>query len=257
MVKGLYTAYTGMKNEQRRLDVLSNNLANAATTGYKKEGVTSRAFSELYSIKINDASEPNITRPIGKMSLGVRIGESYRDWSEGSIKNTQNPYDLALTGKGFFTIQSTDKSGNEHIRYTRDGEFIRTMDGYLTTKDGDNVLDSEGNPVRIPDAKTVAFSADGRIECDGVVTGQIGITDFADYNYLQQYGENAYETVEGAEQIATNTSVEQGLLETSNVNVVQEMVTMITVERSYQTGQKIISSIDSMLDKAVNQVGRL
>ena len=162
MVKGLYTAYTGMKNEQKRLDVLSNNLANADTTGYKKEGVTSRAFQELYSVKINDASEPHITRPIGKMSLGVKIGESYRDWSEGSIKNTQNTYDLALTGKGFFTISSTDKSGKEHIRYTRDGEFVRTADGYLTTKDGDYVLDNEGNKLQIPEAKSVAFSSDGR-----------------------------------------------------------------------------------------------
>ena len=257
MVRGLYTAFTGMRNEQRRLDVLSNNLANANTNGYKKEGMTSRAFSEVYGVKINDISEASTKRRIGKMSLGVKVGETYRDWSEGSIKTTNNTYDVALTGPGFFTISTTDKSGKTHTRYSRDGEFTVTTDGYLTTKDGDFVLDDGGAKIQIPKTGKVVIAPDSRITVNGVDVAKLGIVDFEDYDYLQQYGENLFDAVDGAKKIQCNTSVEQGLLETSNVNVVQEMVTMITVERSYQSHQKMIQTIDNMLDKSVNSVGKI
>lgn len=150
MVRGLYTAYTAMRNEEKRLDVIANNMANADTNGYKAEGTTSRAFSQVYGVKINDESEANTQRAIGKMSLGVRIGQSYRNWSTGSFRETGNTYDFALSGNGFFTISMTDKSGEEHIRYTRDGAFTITSDGYLVTKDGDFVLDDSGSKIQLP-----------------------------------------------------------------------------------------------------------
>ena len=111
MVKGLYTAYTGMINEQKRLDVISNNLANADTTGFKKEGTTSEAFDSVLAYKIKDTTDPVKARNIGKMSLGVKIGESYTDFSEGSLRVTGNTYALALTDKGFFTVEFTNKNG--------------------------------------------------------------------------------------------------------------------------------------------------
>ena len=83
MVKGLYTAYTGMVNSQKRLDVVSNNLANATTTGYKKEGLTTKSFDEMMGIKIKDLTVGHLNQPIGNLSLGAKIGESYRDWSQG------------------------------------------------------------------------------------------------------------------------------------------------------------------------------
>ena len=96
MVRGLYTAYTGMMNQQARLDVITNNLANASTVGYKKEGSTSQAFDSMYTQKIKDGSEYYINRTIGKESLGVKIGETYTDYTQGSFKVTGNTYDLAI-----------------------------------------------------------------------------------------------------------------------------------------------------------------
>lgn len=102
MLRGLYTAYTGMRNEQYRMDIMSNNLANADTTGFKKEGSTSQAYAEVMAVKIKDVSEnPNTPRRLGKMSLGVKIGETFTDFSQGSLRDTGNTYDIAIGGSGF------------------------------------------------------------------------------------------------------------------------------------------------------------
>ena len=106
MVKGLYTSYTGMANEQKRLDIIANNLANAATTGYKEDSVTNQSFDHMLAVKIKDESEAFVDRPIGRMSLGVKLGEVYTNYGQGSLKQTSNPYDLALEGQGFCLIGS-------------------------------------------------------------------------------------------------------------------------------------------------------
>ena len=133
MVRGLYTAYTGMINQQKRLDTVTNNLANASTTGFKREGLTSKSFDQMLTVKLNDLSVPYLNEGIGKMSLGVKIGENYTDYSQGSLKETGNTYDLALAGNGFFTISYTDKKGNTSEKYTRDGEFTKDSECYLRT----------------------------------------------------------------------------------------------------------------------------
>ena len=107
MIRGLYTAYTGMVNEQKRLDIISNNVANAATAGYKKEGVTSKAFDNELTLKIKDNSVAVDKQKIGNMSLGVNIGEVYTDFGQGSFRQTNNTYDLAIEGKGFFQVSVT------------------------------------------------------------------------------------------------------------------------------------------------------
>ena len=105
MVKGLYTAYTGMINEQHRMDTLTNNLANSTTIGYKKEGATSQSFDSVFAYKLKDISDsPNIPRRMGINTPGVKIGENYTDYSQGSFKITDNPTDLALSGDGFFNV---------------------------------------------------------------------------------------------------------------------------------------------------------
>ena len=131
MVKGLYTAYTGLVNQQNRLDVVSNNLANAATTAYKKEGLTSQSFDEVMAYKVKDASVGTVNQYIGDLNLGVKIGESYRDYSQGSFRETGENFDLALSGDGFFSISFTNKAGETSTMYTRDGNFSMTKDGYL------------------------------------------------------------------------------------------------------------------------------
>ena len=167
MVRGLYTAYTGMINQQKRLDTVTNNLANASTTGFKREGLTSKSFDQMLTVKLNDLSVPYLNEGIGKMSLGVKIGENYTDYSQGSLKETGNTYDLALAGNGFFTISYTDKKGNTSEKYTRDGEFTMDSEGYLRTLEGDYVQ-GEGGAIMIPvETSEVSIRDNGDIYADG------------------------------------------------------------------------------------------
>ncbi len=258
MVKGLYAAYTGMINEQNRMDVLTNNLANASTTGFKKEGATSQAFKDVLAYKIKDTTDyPHLAKNIGNLNLGVKVGETYTDYTQGAFKVTENTYDLAISGSGFFAVEFTDKSGNTSTKYTRDGSFTLNKDGYLVTKDGDYVLDSRSRRIRIDPTKDAAIDSEGNISQGGVRMATIGLTDFEDYNYLEHYGENYYEPVAGAKVTAPDAIIRSGYLEASNVQVVSEMVEMISVSRQYESNQKLIQTIDSTLEIAANRLGKV
>lgn len=257
MVRGLYSAYTGMINQQKRLDTITNNLANASTTAYKREGATARAFNEYLTVKVNDRTTGYITQPIGNMSLGVKIGENYTDYTQGSFKSTENTYDVAIEGNGFFSISFTNKKGEQSIMYTRDGEFTIDSEGALRTKDGDYVQ-GEGGDIYIPvEATDVAITSTGEIYADGQYIDKLPVVDFENYDYLKKYGENMYQAIDGAVQTESTALLHQGYLETSNINVVNEMVEMITISRAYESSQKAVQTADAMLDKSVNEVGRV
>lgn len=257
MVKGLYTAWTGMVNQQNRMDVLTNNLANSATVGFKKEGATSQAFDDVLAFKIKDSSDSAIARNIGKMSLGVKIGENYTDYSQGSFKATENTFDLALSGNGFFACEYTTKSGETSVKYTRDGSFTLNVNGELVTKDGDYVLDEDGDHIVLDPNKTVSIDRSGAIMQDGKTVTNIQVTDFEDYNYLEHYGESYYLPVDGAREKTAEAGVFSGYLEQSNVTVINEMVELISVSRNYETNQKLIQNIDGTLEIAANQLGKI
>ena len=257
MVKGLYTAYTGMLNQQNKVDVIANNLANAATTGYKKEGSTSEAFDAVLAYKIKDQTSAFRGKKIGTMNLGVKIGENYVDYSQGAFETINNTYDLALSGKGFFCIEFTNKSGETSTKYTRDGSFTLNVDGYLVTKDGDYVLDEEGRHIKLDPLSDARIDENGTIFQNDQRVTTIGLEDFEDYNYLEHYGENYYQPVEGATMIEADAKIFEGYLEASNVQVVSEMVELISATRTYESNQKVIQTIDETLDKAVNQLGKV
>ena len=257
MVKGLYTAYTGMINEQHRMDTLTNNLANSTTVGFKKEGSTSQSFESVLAYKLKASSvAPNIPHRVGINNPGVKIGENYTDYSQGSFQITENTYDLALSGDGFFNIEFTSKSGETSTKYTRDGSFTLTEDGYLVTKDGDYVMGNNGR-IRLDPVKDTRIDYQGNIYQDETVVDKVKVTDFEDYNYLKKYGENLYDAVEGANFRDANYKIHSGYLEMSNVNIVTEMVDLIAVTRQYESNQKIIRSIDDTLEIASTQLGRL
>lgn len=252
MVRGLYSAYTGMINQQARLNVITNNLANASTVGFKKEGSTSQSFDAMYTQKIKDGSEMYVNRRIGKEYLGVKVGETYTDYSQGSYKITGNTYDVALDGDGFFNIEfKSKKTGEESVRFTRDGSFTVNNEGYLVTTDGDYVL-GEGGRIKLSDNGKIDIDELGNIYQDGNKVDSLKLTDFEDYGYLKKYGENMYIAVDGATEKPTFANVRQGYLEMSNINVISEMVEMITISRAYESNQKAIQTIDSTLEKSVN-----
>lgn len=189
MLKGLYTAYTGMLNEQNRMDIMTNNLANASTVGFKKEGSTSQSFDSILTVKIKDQSVglQNVQK-LGTNNPGVKIGENYTDYSQGSFRVTDNTYDLALAGEGFFAIEFTNKAGETSTMYTRAGQFTLNRDGYLVTEDGDYVLDTQNRRIQLDTLLDSEIGNDGTIRQNGVAVATIQVTDFEDYNYLENTG---------------------------------------------------------------------
>ncbi len=207
MVKGLYTAYTGMINEQHRMDVLTNNLANANTNGYKKEGATAQSFNDQLALKIKDYTDaPFTARGLGSITPGVKIGEGYVDWTEGPMKETQNTFDLAIGGSGFFGIeygvkeiggQEEEEEEQENIpgtrpdwrlgRYQRERALAAYEAGKLSlnelrdngldqqimyTRDGNFTLTSEGVLVT-RDGDFVLSQDGGHIELDPNLKAEI------------------------------------------------------------------------------------
>lgn len=263
MLKGLYTAYTGMLNEQNRMDVLSNNLANAATTGYKKEGTTCQGFDQVLTYRIKDEEVTGMYSNvnIGIGTPGVKIGENYVDYSQGSFRETGNAFDFAISGSGFFNVEFTNRAGEKDTLYTRDGSFTLTKEGYLVTKDGDFVMGDGGNGqsvrIQIDPLAKAEIDQSGRIVQNGKTVATLKVTDFKDYNYLERYGENFFKPVEGAEVTNANCTIRNGYLEASNVQTVSEMINLISITRQYESNQKIIQAYDESLETAVTRLGRI
>lgn len=258
MVKGLYTAYTGMINQEHRMDVITNNLANANTNGYKKEGATSQSFDDVLAYKIKDVTEGyHLAKRIGVNNPGVKIGEGYTDFSQGPLKTTGNTFDMALTDKGFFAISYTNKAGETSVKYTRDGNFTLTADGHLVTQDGDAVLGTDKKPIQIDNHADTVIDTSGNIIQNGQIVATIQVTDFEDYNYLEHYGENYFQPIEGAVETEAPAQIYAGYLESSNISVVTEMVNMITIQRAYESNQKVITTYDGTLEIAANQLGKV
>ena len=218
------------------------------------------------SFRLKDSSNAYMPKKLGGITYGVHLGQVYTDYSTGSFKVTDNTTDFAIDGNGFFAIAFTDKQGNTSVKYTRDGSFTVNTEGYLVTKDGDYVLNATGamngdpsrnNFIQVDPNATVTVNKMGYVIQNDQVVGTLGVVDVDNYDYLEKYGENMYNLLDGGNRIATDAKVEQGVLETSNVNVVNEMVNMITIQRAYEANQKVITSIDSTLDRAVNNVGRV
>ncbi len=257
MVRGLYTAWTGMANEQKRLDIISNNLANSATVGFKKEGVTNQSFDDMLTIKIRDTSENMGNRVIGSMPLGVKIGEVYTNYGQGSLRETGNTFDLALEGDGFFKIAVTNKNGEESYCYTRAAQLLMDKEGFVVDVNGNHLVSESGN-LQVPtDAAQIVIDVDGSVYADGALVDKLVVNDFEDYNFLKKYGETMYTAEEGAIEKDATSLVRQGFTEQSNVNVVSEMVNLISITRAYEANQKVIQSIDGTLDLAANSIGKL
>ncbi len=269
MVKGLYTAHTGMINQMERLDVLTNNLANSDTNGYKSEFATTQSFDDVYSFKVKDLTE-SVTgyqgNYLGAINLGVKIGEVYTDFSQGSLNETGNTFDLALASEGFFAISFANGDGTTSFKLTRDGAFTIDADGYLRTKDGDYVLNqaaalagdaSEDGYIQLDTSLDVTIDRAGGIWQNGQLVATVGIVDVDDYDYIEKYGENMYEIVDGGNIIDSESDVYQGYIEMSNVQVVNNMVDMIVVSRAYESNQKLITTIDGMMDISSNQLGKV
>ncbi|NLK21809.1 MAG: flagellar basal-body rod protein FlgF [Epulopiscium sp.] len=252
MIKGLYTSAIGMTTQFKKMDVISNNLANVDTTGFKKDVVVSHSFPEKLAKRINDRKNGfSNNNNIGRMSLGVYVGEVHTNYMQGSLNQTHNPFNIAIQGKGFFAIQTAD--GSE--KYTRDGSFILAPDGRLMTKEGNLVLGENG--VISLEQGDMRIDNDGNIFLDDEWVDKLRVVDFENPETLKKVGDNLLERTGNTQGKTFEGSLIQGFLETSNVNIVKEMVDMITASRTYEANQKAILAHDETLGRAVNEVGKL
>ncbi len=314
MWRGLYTAATGMITETQRTDVIANNIANAATTGYKRDtavhrefhnmlikrvydheqagtavGMNVPAFNSLSELQTNKDdvtqvkgfnADPFYRPSIGELGLGDYIDEIAVDYTQGAMETTGNPFDLAIAGNGFFAIQTPNG-----VRYTRNGAFFKNQQGILQDIRGYNLLDTGGNPIRVPaniPAHRFLVTGDGTIYVTGnnvqendqgqamangnqnnqLRLAQIQFVQFNDRLATEKQGDNLFYAVtdnEGnvAQPVPATGEILQGILEKSNTAIVSEMVELIHNHRMYEAGAKAVTTQDTMLDASVNQVGRI
>jgi len=251
MVRGQYIAGTGMLLQRRMMETITNNIANADTTGYKKEHLVSHSFDEVLIRRIND---PHVlsqtTQFVGPLHLGTQIDQLYINYDEGSLEGTERSTDLALVGNAFFVVQT--QAGE---RYTRSGAFYIDQAGYLVDSEG-NYLQGENGNIYVGGLN---FTVDelGGVRVDGEFINRIRVVSFADNGTLRKQGSNLYFALEAPQATANQHRILQGFLETSNVDIGREMVDMLTVFRTYETNQRMLSMIDETVGKAVNEIGRL
>lgn len=225
MERGLYIAASGMLTEQVRQDLISHDLANASTAGYKADRVTTKSFGDLL---LQDSGSG---RTIGPLGLGARIESQTTDMTPGPLRDTGEPLDFAVEGDGLFAVR-----GKGGTRYTRDGQFQVSTRGTLVTAAGDEVLGPNGQPVKVGPDGTVAGSEIGVTKLDGA----------------KRQGDNLYT---GTARGAGTGTVRSGALEDSSANPITTMVDMLGSLRAFEAGQRVITTIDSTLAKATNQVG--
>lgn len=258
MIRGLYTSGWSMMANSKKLDTISNNLANADTNAYKKDIVIYETFPQVLTKRINDTQSPgNPSGNIGNMQLGSDIGEIFTSFEQGKMIKTDKSLDMSIqnSNSAFFTVGVPDQDGNINEYYTRDGSFTINANGQLVTKEGYLVMGQNG-AIDLG-SEEFSVSEDGTIVMNGTVIDKLDIRDFTDTTTLRKTGENLIQKTDATEEQPFNGIVSQGYLEGSNVNIIREMVDMITVMRSYETNQKLIQAHDNTLDKAVNEVGSL
>jgi len=239
------------------MENITNNIANADTTGYKKEQIVSHSFDEVLVTRINDPGVVGQARissaqNVGPMNLGTQIDQLYIDFSEGSLEGTQRNTDLALVGDAFFVLRTT--AGE---RYTRSGAFYVDSAGYLADSEG-NYLLGENGPIYVGGTNfSVDMSGVVRLGDSNEIADQIRVVSFADNGALRKQGSNLYFSMEAPQAVPNGYRMVQGFLEGSNVDIGREMVDMLTIFRTYETNQRMLMMIDETVGKAVNEIGRL
>ena len=252
MVRGQYIAGTGMMLQRRLMENITNNISNADTTGYKKEHIVSHSFDEVMVERINDPNVLSQTRKVGPLNMGTQIDQLYVDFTEGSLEGTDRNTDLAIVGDAFFVVGTTASE-----RYTRSGAFYIDEAGYLVDGEGNYLLGENGNIY----VGSMNFSVDalGGVRVGGAdeYADRIRVVSFEDNDTLRKQGSNLYFSLQAPQATPNQYRIAQRFLEGSNVDIGREMVDMLTVYRTYETNQRMLTMIDETVGKAVNEIGRL
>jgi flagellar basal-body rod protein FlgF len=242
MFPQLYTAASGMVAGEQTLDLVTGNLANVRTPGY-------RADRPLFSSYMSAATEANVAGGRPAAPRGVMLTSSWRPEEQGPLRESGNPLDLALAGPGWFRLGTPNGE-----RLTRAGTFSRSNDGRLVTAQGLDVLDTNGQPLRLPDG-TVTVTNDGTVSIDGAPVGQLGLAQ-SESAALTREGETLWKTQAPIVPLdMKNTQVHQGFVEESAVNATSELVSMIQAQRMYEMQQKLVDVTANTLARKAIELG--
>jgi len=244
MIQGLYIASQGMTALAQKQDQIANNLANVNTTGFKQSGLFTAAYQNHLK---NDNDQVFANREF-------KVDEVYIDYTEGTMRSTGSDLDMCIKGSGFFKVMTDDG-----VRYTRNGNFSLNNEGLIVTGDGSKLMGTEGY-MRVEPNMKVTISDSGEVIQNGESKGVIKIVDFHKPYEMKRHGNSYFtplDTVEAVELQSQGFFVKQGFLETSNVDMIRNMVQMITTYRNYEADQKALHSQDETLQKAVNEVGKV
>jgi len=255
MSGSIYMAATGALASEKRLQLLANNLANVNTAGFKKDRGRFRSFdlSEAMNSRKFPASRGQSQAPEYWMEY-----RSYTDFTPGALKKTESPFDLALSGNGFFCVRTPDG-----VLYTRRGDFAVNADDVLVTQEGWPVL-GHGGEIKVKLAKPssvnreFSVSEDGTVTVDGSQVDRLRIVDFTQSHSLEKAGHNYYRSLQpnALVDLDEDIQVSQGYLELSNVDTIRMMTEMIEVLRGYESYQKMMRSVDDMNARLISDVGR-
>lgn len=240
MNSGLYAACAGLMARTDSLDAIANNLANASTTGF-------RARQGAFSTVMAESSRHPLGSQLNQVAndYGV-LGSTHMDPTQGSLTATGNSMDFAIQGPGYFAVQTAH--GTE---YTRDGAFKISPQGQLTTATGEAVLGQAGAIQLVPGA--VSISPDGTISTNGAVTGHLKLVEFVPGTELTGAGSNFYSAPAASARQATGSTVQQGMLENSNVNPVTSVVELIDAQRAAESMRHALSMFDTEMNKTAAQ----
>lgn len=249
MFKGFYDLTSGMLSQGKRLDVISNNMANVATAGYKADTYVDSTFREYMVSRVGNKDKSNPTE-IGPASYILAPGRLYTDYTQGVLEETGMPLDFAIQGNGFFAVQT----GNG-VAYTRAGSFALDDEGYLCLPDGSRVLDPNGKELSLSTDKIKADASGAIYTENGQFLGQLGVYSFNDNTQLQRNAQG-YFTGNGA-QAATGVTVRWKAQEQSNIDLIQQMTGMITAQRAFQSAAEVSKMYDQLMTKAATNLGNV
>ena len=250
MMKGFYNLTSGMASQQNRLNVVANNMTNISTAGYKAEHYTDRTFDEVMVSRIGNIDKSHYQTMETYQSHILAPDHLYTDFEQSSFEETNLPLDFAIQGEGFFAIQMEDG-----VAYTRAGSFTLDNEGYLCLSELGRVLDREGNPIQLPTDK-LDVDAQGNLSTQGgEYLATLGVFMFPDNGELERTPYGLF-TGEGA-QLNDQVVIHHKWVERSNVNLVKEMVNMMSTQRALQSASQVLKMYDQIMGKAVTEIGRV
>ena len=253
MLRGVYTAGSGMIAEGYRTDTIANNLANVDTLGYKRDVNVTRDFKSELIRRISDEADQGEKPIIGRMGFGVITEANFVNHSGGPMTVTDNPLDVAIDGDGYFTVQTPDG-----LRYTRAGNFVINANQEIVTMDGYQVLGQGNVPlVRMDDQLPIYIAPDGVVYNGDQEVGTLALVNFDNKNRLVKQAGTMFMAQDGANEVQFVGRVHQGVLEKSNVNAVQEMINLISSHRAYEINSKTVQTEDQITERAITDVARI